>query len=100
MGLAFLLQPWTLTAAGAASITSSDTSQAATVVTLAGFVVLSASSYVTMEVYAWKEPAKAGARMEALRIWIDDHRDAAIIWLSLVVGLWLIGHAAYLLASA
>lgn len=100
MGLAFLLQPWTLAAAGAASITQSDASEAATVVTFAVFVAISASSYIAMEVYAWKEPAAAGARMEALRIWIDDHRDAAIIWLSLVVGVWLIGHAAYLLASA
>jgi hypothetical protein len=42
-------------------------------------------------------PAAAGVRLEALRTWLDTHREQVIVLLSLLLGLWLTGNSLYYL---
>jgi hypothetical protein len=37
--------------------------------------------------------------LDALRTWIDTHRDQAIVVLSLILGFWLLGDNLYLIVS-
>jgi phage shock protein PspC (stress-responsive transcriptional regulator) len=97
--LAFLLQPWALIAAGAATITAANVSNAATFVDAAVFCILATSSYFAMESYALLRPESARQRLDGLRQWLDNHRSEVIWILSFVVGLWLIGKSAYALAT-
>jgi len=97
--LAFLLQPWGLVAAGALSITQADTSNTGDVLAIIGFAVLATLSLLVMEAYAFLSPEAAQARLSGLRQWMNDHRSEVIVYLSVVVGLWLIGKSAYSLAT-
>ena len=98
-GLGVFLQPWTLVAAGAATVVQAKLSGAADYLTLVLFCLLATSSYLAMELYAAFAPAAAGARLGRVRTWIDSHRDQAIVVGSLVVGLWLTGDSIYLIVS-
>jgi hypothetical protein len=40
----------------------------------------------------------AGVKLEALRTWLDTHREQVIILVSLLLGLWLTGNSLYYLA--
>ena len=97
--LAFLLQPWGLVAAGALSISEADTSKTGDVLAIIAFVFLATVSLLVMEVYAFVNPEAAQARLDGLRQWMNDHRAEVIVYLSVVVGLWLIGKSAYALAT-
>jgi hypothetical protein len=44
-------------------------------------------------------PARAGARLERMRTWLDSHQDEVIIAICLLLGLWLAGKSIYLLVS-
>jgi threonine/homoserine/homoserine lactone efflux protein len=98
-GLAAFLQPWTLVAAGAATVTQAKLSTAADYLTLLLFILLATASFLYLELYAAFAPAAAGARLERLRTWLDTHRDQVIIVLSLLLGFWLAGKSIYLLVS-
>jgi len=98
-GLGVFLQPWSLVAAGAATVVQAKLSTAGDWLTLVLFCLLATSSFLAMELYAAFAPAAAGARMEQLRKWIDMHTDQAIVALSLVVGCWLLADSIYLIVS-
>jgi hypothetical protein len=100
MSIGFLLQPWTLVALGAATITGADASQPATYVVLVVWLLLCTSPYLVMQVYAWRSPEASRQRLGGLRVWLNDNRDTVIVVLAVVVGGWLIAQSAYLLASA
>lgn len=97
--LAFLLQPWGLVVAGAATVTRADLADAAAVAAIVVFCVLSTSSYLLMQGFAVVSPEATAVRLANLRDWIDRHRDPAIVAISLLIGLWLIGKSSYLLAT-
>jgi hypothetical protein len=97
--LGLLLQPWVLVGAGAATIVQLHVSSVGSVLLLVLFCLLCTASILVMEVYAIRSPEASTQRLDGLRTWIDAHRDQVIIILALVVGLWLIGDSAYLLAS-
>ncbi len=97
-GLAAFLQPWTLVAAGAATITQAKLSGPADYLTLVLFVLLATGSFLCLELYATFKPAAASVRLQQLRTWLDTHRDQVIILLSLLIGLWLVGNSLYYLA--
>jgi hypothetical protein len=99
MGLGFLLQPWMMVAAGIATITGADLSTASSVADLALFCLLATATYLGMQVYATAAPEAARLRLDGMRKALDDHKDQIIIILSVLVGLWLIGKSAYLLAT-
>jgi hypothetical protein len=90
-GLAVLLQPWGLVAAGAATVVEADLADSATYLALVGFCLVATASQLTLELYTVFAPATAGPRLERLRTWLDDHQDQAIVILSLFLGFWLVG---------
>ncbi|MFI6844350.1 GAP family protein [Kitasatospora sp. NBC_00085] len=92
-GLAVLLQPWGLVAAGAAAVVQANLSDAATWFALFAFCVVAASSQLAMELYTVFAPSAAEVRLEQLRRWIVDHQDPAIVVLSLLIGFWLVGQS-------
>lgn len=98
-GIGVLLQPWGLVAVGAATVAQLHVSSAESFLLLAGFCLLATASLLVMELATVVSPDATQARLSALRSWIDTHRDQAIIVLSLVLGLWLVGDSLYLVVS-
>jgi len=94
-GLAFLLQPWVLVAAGVATITQAKISSTAEWLALVAFCLLCSASYVAMETYAALRPAKVKATLSSLLQWITSHRDQVIVFLSLGLGLYLMVKSIY-----
>jgi hypothetical protein len=99
-GLAVLFQPWTLVAAGVATVTEAKASNFWEYALLFGFCLLSSATLLAMELYAVFAPGAAQARLANIRTWVDTHRDQAIVVLSLILGLWLVSHSIYELVSA
>jgi threonine/homoserine/homoserine lactone efflux protein len=98
-GLAFLLQPWVLVAAGVADITQAKFSNAAEFLALFGFCVLCTASYFTLEIYAVLRPETVKERLNTLFEWINTHRDEAIVFLSLGLGVYLTARSIYELTT-
>jgi Sap, sulfolipid-1-addressing protein len=98
-GLAAFLQPWTLVAAGAATIASAKLSTVGSYLMLFGFCLLATSSFLAAELYATFAPAAAAPRLQQLRTWLDTHQDQMIVGICLLLGFWLAGKSIYLLVS-
>jgi threonine/homoserine/homoserine lactone efflux protein len=98
-GVAVFLQPWTLVAAGAATVAQAKLSTPGDYVTLLLFCLVGTSSFLYLELYAAFAPAAAGGRLDRLRTWLDTHRDQVIIVIFLLLGFWLAGKSIYLLVS-
>ena len=98
-GLGVFLQPWSLVAAGAATVVQAKLLTAGDWLALVLFCLLATSSFLAMELYAAFAPEAAGTRLEQIRAWIDTHTDQAIVALSLIVGCWLLGNSIYLIVS-
>ena len=99
MGLAPALQPWTLIAAGAATVVQAKLSSWESYLALFGFCLLASSSYLAMEIYTVFRHAQSQALLARVRTWIDTHTDQAITLGSLIIGLWLVGNSIYLIVS-
>ena len=98
--LALFLQPWALVAAGAATVTSANLSNALEYVWLVLFCLLASATLLAMELYATFRPVAAKDLLDRLKTWIDAHTDQAIVVLSLIIGSWLVGHSLFLLVTA
>ena len=98
-GLAAFLQPWTLVAAGAATVVQAKLATAGDYLVLILFCLLATSSFLYLELYATFASAKAAARLERMRTWLDSHQDRVIIAICLLLGFWLAGKSIYLLVS-
>lgn len=98
-GLGVLLQPWSLVAAGAATVVQAKLSTAGDWVALVGFCLLATLSFLVLELYVTFSPKAAGDRFGQMRTWIDTHQDQLIVVGSLVVGAWLLGKSLYLIVS-
>ena len=98
-GFAIFLQPWTLVAAGAATIIGAELSTPGDYLTLVLFCLLATSSFLYLELYATFAPAAAGVRLDKMRVWLDTHQDQVIILVFLLLGLWLAGKSIYLLVA-
>ena len=96
-GLAAFLQPWTLVAAGAATVVGAKLSTAGSWLTLVFFCLLATSGFLYLELYATFAPARAAARLDRIRIWLDSHQDQVIIAVCLLLGFWLAGKSIYYL---
>jgi hypothetical protein len=99
IGIAPLLQPWGLIAAGVATVTSAKLSSAASYVALFAFCVIATSSYITLELYAGFRPEESQIFLGKIRTWMNTHTDQVIIVGCLVLGFWLIGNSIYLMAT-
>ena len=98
-GLAAFLQPWTLVAAGAATILEAKLSTPESYLALIFFCLLGTASFLYLEIYATFAGATAEARLRRLREWLDSHQDQVLIGVFLLLGLWLAGNSIYLLVS-
>jgi hypothetical protein len=98
-GLGVFLQPWSLVAAGAATVVQAGLATVGDWLALIMFCLLATSSFLIMELYAVFRPNEAEARFRQVQTWIETHRDQAIVVGSLVVGGWLLGHSIYMIAS-
>ncbi|HEY6280144.1 MAG TPA: GAP family protein [Streptosporangiaceae bacterium] len=98
-GLGAFLQPWSLVAAGAATIFQASLSTAGDWLVLVLFCLLATSTFLVMELYAAFAPKAAGIRFQQLQTAIENHQDQAIVVGSLVVGAWLLGHSIFLIVS-
>jgi Sap, sulfolipid-1-addressing protein len=98
-GLAAFLQPWTLVAAGAATITEAKLATAGSYLVLILFCLLATSSFLYLELYATFARSGADARLERLRDWLSTHQDQAAIVVFLLLGFWLAGNSLSLLVS-
>jgi threonine/homoserine/homoserine lactone efflux protein len=98
-GLAAFLQPWTLVAAGAATVVQAKLDTAGSYLVLILFCLLATSSFLYLEVYATFASAKATVRLERMRKWLDSHQDQVVIAICLLLGFWLAGKSIYLLVS-
>ncbi|MFF1778127.1 GAP family protein [Streptomyces virginiae] len=94
-GLAWLLQPWALVGAGAATAIDANLSTPADWLALTGYCLLATLSLIVMELYALWAPAAADARLNALRSWLEQHQERLIVTLSLLAGLWLTARSTY-----
>jgi hypothetical protein len=99
-GLAFLLQPWVLVAAGVTTIVEGKLDTPVEYLAVFGFAVWCSASYLALETYAALRPAIVKARLRAILDWINTHTDQAIVFLSLFLGLYLMAKAIYGLVSA
>ncbi len=98
-GLAAFLQPWTLVAAGAATVSQAKLSNAWEWLVLLLFCLLATSSFLYLELSAAFRPVAADALMQKLRNWLDTHQDQVIIVICLLLGFWLAGKSIYLLVT-
>jgi Sap, sulfolipid-1-addressing protein len=99
MGLAPLVQPWGLIAAGVATIVEAKLATFADYLAIALFCLLATGTYLAMAIYAAVRRETARAFLIRVRTWIDSHTDVLIVWISLIVGLWLIGKSTYLIVT-
>ncbi|MDQ0688486.1 hypothetical protein QFZ56_007449 [Streptomyces achromogenes] len=88
-GLAWMLQPWALVGAGAATAVDADLSTLADWLALTAYCLLATLSLIVMEMYAVRAPTVANARLNALRSWLAQHQEQLIVTLTLLTGLWL-----------
>jgi threonine/homoserine/homoserine lactone efflux protein len=95
LGLAPALQPWTLIAAGAATVVEAKLSSWESFLALFGFCVLGSASYIAMEVYGAFRPDQSQAFLTRFRTWIETRTDRAIVIGCLVLGFWLIASSIY-----
>jgi hypothetical protein len=100
MGLAPLVQPWGLIAAGAATVVQAKVSGLQSALALIFFCLLATASYLTLEILAGFRPEKSETVLTAIRTWMNTHTDQVIIIGCLVLGFWLVGHDLYLIATA
>lgn len=98
-GLAVLLQPWGMVAAGATTVVSADLSHPVTWLVLFAFCLLATASLLAIELYVVFVPEKAKPRLLRLRAWMKGHQQQAIVILCLGLGLWLTGRSLYELTS-
>jgi threonine/homoserine/homoserine lactone efflux protein len=98
-GLAAFLQPWTLVAAGAATIVEAKLDTVGSYLVLILYCLLATSSFLYLELAAVFAPAKSEPQLERMRKWLDAHQDQVLIAIFLLLGLWLAGKSIYLLVS-
>ena len=95
LGLAPALQPWTLIAAGAATVVEAKLSSWESYLALFGFCLLGSASYIAMEIYAGFRPKQSQAFLAKFRAWMETRTDQVIIVGSLLLGFWLIASSIY-----
>ena len=98
-GLAAFLQPWTLVAAGAATILEAKLTTPESYLALIFFCLLATASFLYLEVYTTFAGARANARLGHMREWLNSHQDQVVIAVCLLLGLWLAANSLYVLVS-
>ncbi|MFJ9340614.1 GAP family protein [Streptomyces sp. NPDC101733] len=97
--LAVLLQPWGMVGVAATTVVEADLSHAESYLALLAFCVLATSTLLTMELYMVFAPQRAQQALTGLRLWLDQHKEQAIVVTCLVLGLWTVGRSLYELTA-
>ena len=100
MGLAPALQPWTLIAAGAATVVEAKLSSWESYLALFGFCILGSASYIALVIYAGFRPEQSQAFLAKFRKWMETRTDQVIIVGCLLIGFWLIASSIYYVVSS
>jgi threonine/homoserine/homoserine lactone efflux protein len=95
LGLAPTLQPWTLIAAGAATVVEAKLSSWESYLALFGFCLLGSASYIALVIYAGFRPDQSRAFLARFRTWMETRTDQVIIVGCLLLGFWLIASSIY-----
>ena len=90
--IAALVQGWPVVAAAVAAVLKTTDSDAGRLLGIAVVVVVSTSTYLTAQILSGMNPERTSRWLEALRRWIESHRDRVIDLLLLGVGVWLVIH--------
>ncbi|KAB1141055.1 GAP family protein [Streptomyces luteolifulvus] len=98
-GLAVLLQPWGLVAAGAVTVVEANTSHFSTWLALFSFCLLATATLLAAELYVVFAPESAQPRLLRMRAWMEGHQQQAIVAGCLLIGLYLTGKSIYQLTS-
>ncbi len=99
-GLAFVLQPWVLVAAGVATIVEAKLATGLQYFAVFAFCLWCTASYFVLEGYAIVRPDAVKSRLSAILAWINANTDQAIALLSLALGLYLTAKSIYGLVSS
>ena len=99
IGIAPLVQPWGLIAAGVATITQAKVSNVESALALIFFCLLGTASYLGLEILVGFWPERGQALLTGVRSWMDAHTDQVIIIGCLLLGFWLVLQNLYLLLS-
>ncbi len=97
--LGILVQPWGLVAAGVAVIVDAKLDSWLSALSMLYFLLLSAGTYLAVEIYAWVRPERTQELLTSVRAWVADHTDQVIMLIALVLGAWLVLDSIYLLAT-
>jgi threonine/homoserine/homoserine lactone efflux protein len=100
LGLAPALQPWTLIAAGAATVVEAKLSSWESYLALFGFCILGSASYIALVIYAGFRPEQSQAFMAKFRKWMETRTDQVIVVGCLLIGFWLIASSIYYVVSS
>ena len=100
MGLAPTLQPWTLIAAGAATVVEAKLSSWESYLALFGFCILGSASYIALVIYAGFRPEQSQAFLAKFRKWMETRTDQVIIVGCLLIGFWLIASSIYYVVNS
>ena len=100
MGLAPALQPWTLIAAGAATVVEAKLSSWESYLALFGFCILGSASYIALVIYAGFRPEQSQAFLAKFRKWMETRTDQVIIVGCMLIGFWLIVSSIYYVVSS
>ncbi|MFJ9817046.1 GAP family protein [Streptomyces sp. NPDC101151] len=98
-GLAVLLQPWGMVAAGATTVVSANLAHPVTWLALFAFCLLATASLLAIELYVVFAPEQAKPRLLRLRAWMKAHQQQAIVIICLGLGFWLTGRSIYQLTA-
>jgi hypothetical protein len=99
-GLAPLLQPWTMIAAGVTTITKAHVASFASALLLILFCLLASASLLFLELYTAFRPVPATKLLASVRSWIDAHTDIMIVIACAGLGTYLIVDSAYYLINS
>ncbi len=100
MALAPTLQPWTLIAAGAATVVEAKLSSWESYLALFGFCILGSASYIALVIYAGLRPEQSQAFLAKFRKWMETRTDQVIIVGCLLIGFWLIASSIYYVVNS
>jgi hypothetical protein len=84
-----LTQTWPVMIAAMTEIVRADLGTTETILIAFAFTLATTAGIVTLEVLALRNPGSAAARLDRIRNYVDNHRDAVINWLYLLGGAWL-----------
>ena len=84
-----LTQTWPVMIAAMTEIVRADLGTGETVLIAFAFTLATTTGIVILEVLALRSPGSAAARLDRIRNYVDNHRNAVINWIYLLGGAWL-----------